>query len=208
MKFVLFCEGATEFDALPQFIKRRLDPKLPKPVGIQAVKFDGWSDMVRDIPVKARLHLRRQDVIAVIGLLDLYGLPHPLDRKPVAERYNNWKADLEKQAGDERFRQHFSVHELEAWILSDPEILPLPVARKLKKHPGKIAHPESINFKEPPARLLDRLYQEGLRRGYKKTTDGSSIFSRLDPNVVRDKCPYFRRLTDELYELAKNAQGS
>jgi hypothetical protein len=38
MKFILFVEGYTEDKALPQFLKKWLDPQLPNPVGIQTVR--------------------------------------------------------------------------------------------------------------------------------------------------------------------------
>lgn len=73
MKFILFCEGDTERKALPNFLKRWLDPRLGKPIGIKPVGFAGWPELVKDAPTKARLHLNNNDVIAVISLLDLYG---------------------------------------------------------------------------------------------------------------------------------------
>ena len=57
MKFVLFVEGYTEDKALPQFLKRWLDSKLPKAVGIKTVRFEGWSELVKDAPLKAKMHL-------------------------------------------------------------------------------------------------------------------------------------------------------
>ncbi|MGH9843129.1 MAG: hypothetical protein ACREEM_30695 [Blastocatellia bacterium] len=38
---------------------------------------------------------------------------------------------------------------------------------------------------------------------YKKVAYGQDLFSRLDPNIVRGKCPYFKRLCDDLVELSK-----
>ena len=73
MKFVLFCEGWTEKGALPDFLRRWLNSNLPEKVGIQPVRFNGWAEMVKDSPVKARLHLHSPDVIAVVALLDLVG---------------------------------------------------------------------------------------------------------------------------------------
>lgn len=70
MKFVLFCEGWTEKKSLPAFLRRWLDSQLSVRVGIKVVRFDGWQELVKDAPVKAELHLRANDVIAVIGLLD------------------------------------------------------------------------------------------------------------------------------------------
>jgi hypothetical protein len=42
MKFVLFVEGHTEKLAVPQLLKRWLDPRLAKPVGIKVSRFEGW----------------------------------------------------------------------------------------------------------------------------------------------------------------------
>ncbi len=41
MRFILFVEGYTENKALPQFLKKWLDPKLSNPVGIKTVRFEG-----------------------------------------------------------------------------------------------------------------------------------------------------------------------
>ncbi len=76
MRFVLFVEGHTEKAALPAFLKRWLDPQLPKPVRITPVRFEGWRDYVKEIEKKVALGLSGKmgaDVIAAIGLLDLYG---------------------------------------------------------------------------------------------------------------------------------------
>lgn len=204
MKFVLFCEGWTETSALPEFLRRWLDSQsLAAKVGIKPVRFNGWAEMVKDCPTKARLHLQSADVIAVIALLDLYGPSFfPNKCESAADRFEWAKKDIEKKVNDPRFRQHFAVHDVEAWILSQPDVLPLAVQKKL---PGKVNEPETVNFKEPPASLLDRLYTETTQRGYKKRTYGDELFRKLDPNIVRSKCPYFRKLTDDMLELAQKA---
>ena len=206
MKFVLFCEGWTEKSALPDFLRRLLNSKLTERVGIQPVRFDGWAELVKDSPIKAKLHLHNKDVIAVIALLDLYGPTfYPPDRKSVGERLQWAKTYLEKQVNDPRFRQHFAVHDIEAWILSQPEVLPVSIRKRL---PAKTAKPETINFDEPPAYLLNRLYEEATGRSYKKRTYGEEIFRRLDPQLVSEKCPYFRAFADDLVDLAKEILGS
>lgn len=203
MKFILFCEGWTEQGALPDFLRRWLNPKLPSKVGIQTVRFNGWSEIVKETPKKAKLHLANSDVIAVVALLDLYGPNfYPQDRVTTAEKFAWAKKYLEEKVGNPRFRQHFAVHELEAWLLSQPEILPAAVCKKL---PGKISQPESINFNEPPALLLERLYEEATGRTYKKRTYGEDLFRKLNPEVVYNKCPYFRKLADDLIESARKA---
>jgi hypothetical protein len=93
-----------------------------------------------------------------------------------------------------------AVHEIEAWILSQPQLLPASIQNGL---PGRSAQPESVNFNEPPAKLLDRLYRTHERSGYKKIVYGSKLFDRLDPSVAYRKCPYLARMLDEMLTMAK-----
>jgi Domain of unknown function (DUF4276) len=200
LKIALFVEGPTERAAIPEFLKRWLDPRISKPVGIYAVKFKGWSEYVKDIVLKVELNLRRKDVLGGIGLLDLSG---PTFYRPrattVAQKYDTAKADIESRVKHDRFRQHFAVHETEAWLFSDISVLPTAVQRTAKKAKA----PEAINFDEPPSKLLNRLYQQHLHHQYRKTTDGASAFQNLSPDEVYAKCPHFRRLADDLLALAK-----
>jgi|ERR1700687_800706 len=203
MKFVLFVEGHTEKKALPDFLKRWLDPQLSQPVRIKIVRFEGWKEYVKDIKKKVALHLTGQtgaDVIAAIGLLDLYGPTFYPTAKTDAESRRAWaKEYLETLVGDDRFRQHFAVHELEAWLLASAG-LPNAVRNAL---PGRCTQPEGINFDEPPAKLLERLYREKLKRNYKKTTDGTDLFRKLEPEAAQARCPYLKALLDDMLRFAK-----
>lgn len=206
MKFILFVEGKTEKKALPDFLKRWIDPRLTQRVGIKVVQFDGWRDYVRDIAKKVHLNLSGKsgvDAIGAIGLLDLYG-PTFYPEKVLAtqDRYMWAKTRLEKQVTHSLFRQHFAVHETEAWLLSDPQILPAEVTKSL---PGKCQQPEQVNFDEPPAKLLGRLDKEKLKQAYKKVTDGNDLFGQLDPDTSHQKCPYLAALLDDMLSLAKQA---
>ncbi len=204
MKFVLFVEGYTEKLAVPAFLKRWLDPRLDKPVGVKVVRFDGWPEYVKDIRQKVELNLSGAtgaDIIAGIGLLDLYGPTfYPPEATDAATRRAWAKKHLEDKVGNERFRQHFAVHELEAWLLAAPLGLPEPVRKAL---PGKCAQPEIVNFQDPPGHLLDRLYREKLKKRYKKTVDGTTLFEKLDPGVAAAKCPQLTALLEEMLQFAK-----
>ncbi len=208
MKFVLFVEGATERKGLPEFLKRWLDPRLPAPIGIKPVKFQGSPVYYEEIATRVDLALSGKggaDVVAAIGLLDLYGLSFcPADRKTVEARKAWAKEHLEKRVGNPRFRQHFAIHETEAWLLAHRENLPPEVQKAL---PGKAARPETVNFDEPPGKLLVRLYQEKLRRGYKKVIDGTNLFQALSPDRAYEKCPALKALLDDMLSLAKQAGG-
>ena len=162
--------------------------------------------MVNDSPKKARLYLGKPDVIAVVSLLDLYKfpLPFPKDVNTVSEKFDWAKNELEHRVGFDNFYQYFAVHETEAWLLSDPMIFP-PVIRA--RFPKSIKKPEEVNFKEPPAILLDYLYRSETKKHYKKVTYGKTLFNKLDPSIVYDHCPYFKLLCDKLLALAKAHGG-
>jgi hypothetical protein len=206
MKFVLFVEGHTEKRGVPAFLKRWLDPRLPQPVGIKPVRFEGWRHYQSEIVKKVQLNLSgesNKDVIAAFGLLDLYGPSfYPQDRRTTRERLEWAKSHFECLVGESRFSQHFAVHEIEAWILSDVGIFPREVREKL---PATTSRPESINSNEPPARLLDRLYSAVKGRGYRKVIDGTNLLSRLDPAIAYEKCPALKALLDDMLSRARSA---
>jgi hypothetical protein len=203
LKFLLLVEGSTE-RALPDFLRSWLDSRLSQRVGIKPVCFGGWHDYYDGIARKVELSLSGKsgaDVIAAIGLLDLYGPTfYPPDRKGASERYAWAKRHLEDKVGHPRFRQHFAVHETEAWLLSNPEILPDQVRKAL---PGK--RPEEVNFNEPPGKLLDRLYRAKLNRRYIKTADGADLFQALQPEQAASKCPSLRALLNDMLQLARDS---
>jgi hypothetical protein len=204
MRFVLFVEGHTERKAVPQFLKKWLDAKLTQPVGIQPVRFEGWSEFIGDVDKKARLYLLgpgNADVIAVIGLLDLYGPTiYPQNRCTARDRVAWATEHIEKKVGHPKFRQFFAVHEIEAWLLSQPNVFPRQVRNGL---PNTIIDPEKVNFSEPPSHLLDRVYKQTTHKKYKKVVYGTNLFARLDPTTAYDKCPNLRLLLDTMLTLAK-----
>jgi hypothetical protein len=206
MKIALFVEGDTEKAVLAEFLKKWLDPRLPRPVGFKIVGFKGLNHYYSEIEARVRLNLSDRlapDIVAAIGLLDLYGPTfYPKDKASIGERYTWAKEHLERKVGQPQFRQHFAVHEIEAWLLADPEVLP----RELRKSlPKKCAQPESVNFDEPPAKLLGRLYREKLGWEYKKMSHGANLFQKLSPERAYEKCPYLKAMLDDMLALAKNA---
>lgn len=206
-KFILFVEGYTEAAGLSGFLKRWLDARLDAPVGIDVVRFEGWSDLVRDTKKKANLYLtssKQSEIIAVIGLIDLYGVTlYPDDISGVKERYQWLKKDIEERVGQERYRQFFAVHETEAWFLASLSDFPTEVRKALEK---KAQYPERVNFDTPPAKLLEATFSRELKRDYKKVTEARNRFPKLDPGLVAEKCPYLQEMLDELLKLAQEAR--
>ena len=151
------------------------------------------------------MHLNSPDseqIIGAIGLLDLYGPNFFPDHISSTRDRHDWAvAHFQAEVGHPKFRMFFAVHEIEAWILSQPQLLPASIRNGL---PGRTSQPESVNFNEPPAKLLDRLYRTHEGSGYKKIVYGNKLFDRLDPSVAYDKCPYLARMLDEMLTMARS----
>ena len=208
MKFLLFVEGEAERRVLPGFLKRWLDPKLNRRVGIDAVFFSGCGDYLNRFEKKVSFRFNgpdRDDIIGIIGLLDLYGLPNnffPAHLVTAKERYDWAKKELENRVGHQKFQQFFAVHELEAWLLSDPVLFPAQVRNAF---PGTVAKPESVNFNQPPCQLLQKLYSEKMKRRYNKLVDGTDLFGKLDPETAYRKCQRLQEMLDQMLLLAKDS---
>lgn len=129
-------------------------------------------------------------------------LPYPADKTTAAEKYAWAKRHLEGKVSHPKFHQHFAVHETEAWLLSQTSIFPHDIRAGLA---GKTQHPETVNLDEPPAKLLDRLYQSKTGRHYKKVTNGEELFGKLDPAIACGKCPNLKSLLDEMLKTARES---
>jgi hypothetical protein len=203
MFLVIFVEGHTEDKVLTNFLSKWLNDKLPEKLIIRTVNFKGYANFYKDVALRAHMHLkgpRSKELVAVIGLLDLYGPTiFPEGMILVDKKYRWAKKHIEKKVGSPRFRQHFAVHELEAWLLSNPAIFSAAIASEVEKVSKA---PETVNSNQPPAKFLNNIYLEKINRTYKKITEGNRLFAKLDPEIVREKCPYFKLLTDDIYELA------
>ncbi|MGH7627578.1 MAG: DUF4276 family protein [Gemmatimonadaceae bacterium] len=203
MKILLFVEGATEARCIPPLLRRWLDAHSASRVGVIPVKFEGWATYYKDIAHKVSLNLgpnRRSDIVGGIGLLDLYGPTFFPEGMTSAEARRQWAiSHIETRVGNPLFQQHFAVHETEAWLLSQPEIFPRTVSEALGVRSGK---PESINFANPPAKLLARIYRERLNKNYKKIIDGFTLFGKLDLDEARKQCPSLVAFLDDALRMA------
>ncbi len=206
MKFVLLVEGNTEKQTVAEFLKRWLDPQLTTRVGIQVVRFNGYSQLLEKLVVRAQEFVdgpKNEDIVAVIGLIDLYGPTFYPEHCVTAEERRAWATQrIENDVNRDRFRMCFAVHEFEAWLFAQPSIFPREVREIL---PAKTNQPETVNFDEPPAKLLNRLYTQATRREYKKVTHGRELFAKLDPIVAVSKCPCLAEMLNEMLQLAKAA---
>jgi hypothetical protein len=195
VRFVLLAEGKTEKWALGRFFKCWLDGRLKSNrIGVKVDHFAGSGRFLRDFAERAEAYLLSAsaiETVGVIGLLDFYKCPRSTE-----------SADFERDVNNVKFRMFFAMRESEAWLLSEPDILPREVRAAL---PKKIAKPELVNTKKPPAKLLNELYIRHCKRAYRKAIDGQKLFAKLNPEVAREKCPRLRELLDVMLEMARAA---
>jgi Domain of unknown function (DUF4276) len=203
VKLILYVEGDTEKEVLPKFLRRWLDPRLENNVGIAPVNLDGVSNYLKEFANRAQLDLGAADVLGCVGIIDLYGSGLPYSNGTIETKYKWAKDELEKQVGHPRFRQHFAVHETEAWLLSEPQIFPRDIVSHLPKTPT----PERVNFQDPPSYRLKELYWQKLGKKYKKPIEGSRLFQKLDPEVACTCCPHLRLLLEDILTLARTASS-
>lgn len=145
-RIALFVEGDTE-RALPLFFHRWLDPQLPVTgkVGIRAVKFKGIANYLDDVATKTELYITQRKANFVVGVVDLYGLPSArinlsgystLKDKVIAAR--QYIRGLLPAQLRPYFRQHFAVHETEAWLLAYPLEWPPKIRSAITKSEARL----------------------------------------------------------------------
>ncbi len=200
MRIVLFVEGDTE-RYLPDFFTRWVHPKLASPIAIKPVNFRGVGNYMKDFAKRARLDLEEPEVTAVVGLIDFYGSGLNYPDGTIQKQYGWAKDELEKQVNSARFRQHFAVHETEAWLLSDSSIFPRALVPELANN----VNPETINSQNPPSHRIKALYHQKLNKKYKKPIEGSTLFRKLNPDTAYASCPHLKLLLDDLLALSRTA---
>ena len=102
MRFVLLVEGNTEKQTIAEFFKRWLDPQLKTRIGIQVVRFNGYSQLLQKVVVRAQAFIdgpKNDDIVAVIGLIDLYGPTFYPEHCPCLSEMLNEMLRLAKAAG-------------------------------------------------------------------------------------------------------------
>jgi hypothetical protein len=105
------------------------------------------------------------------------------------------------QRPDKRFIPHVAVHEFEALLFSDPEILStqLQVSKsQIERVLAECGTPEEIDD-SPQTAPSKRL--EDLAKRFKKTTTGITIAKSIGLNRMREKCPIFAAWLKQMENL-------
>ncbi len=199
MKFVGVVEGQTEKEILRPFLQKWLRSQSEPGHAIQLVCTKGNSKFVKQLVdvVKENRTAPGHLPVAVFGLLDYQGLSmsYPRTCTTLGERCEWAKTHFESQVNDARFKMFFAVHDIEAWLFSQPKIFPGQIPSRL---PRDMERPESINSNNPPSKLLESLYRKHVNHEYDKRVDGIRLFHKLDPMTAGLKCPQLQALLDDI----------
>lgn len=209
----VLCEGPTEQAFVTQVLQPHLrelkvfaKPQLLQPRG-GIVKFRVLRDAASRV-------LFGDSHTYVTTMLDLYGLPSDFPRSQEqassgVARAQGIEAALREQVPEPRFLPYLQVHEFEALVLSDLDVVArhLPddgprAAAQLRKRIGNTP-PEEINLgKEtaPSKRIL------AVLPGYAKVADGPAIASRIGVDRLRQRCPHFAQWVESLEKLSRRAE--
>ncbi len=102
-------------------------------------------------------------------------------------------------ANDDRI--HLMVQSMEAWIVADPNALAKYYGQGFQKN----ALPRRQNLEQENkvdiARALDRATQKTQKGKYQKIQHARHLLQRINPAIVRKRCPHCHRLFETLPEL-------
>lgn len=199
MTFGLLVEGYTERAALQQFLRRALAGRGRTGIGFRTYMSGsgGNSRYVAEFPILARKAAVHG---FVFGLLDLHRLPAtvlPHGRLPTAAAVSTAKRALEERLPSDlrsRVRQHFAVHEVEAWILAGSA----PAERGIEIPKAWHNRPEELDGDQPPSARLDDCFRPRFGVRYDKAVHGPQLLARTDPAEVLERCPHFRLLVEDI----------
>lgn len=183
------------------------------------VKFDKFCSNVRNF-------LKQENTTYVTPFIDFYGVNGAWPDLEKAKRQNfaeakfetfcsatvaalkeTLKAEFSPQCIETRFIPYVSMHEFEALLFSDYQILAdyfggksNDVARILKKN---YASPEEINdsVNTAPSKRIDKISQELRNRNFQKTRDGLTLAQLITLETMRTSCPLFNRWLEKLESL-------
>lgn len=149
----------------------------------------------------------------VTTLLDFYGLPDDVPGHPQAmqtasprDRAVALQDALATEMGHPRFIPFLALHEFEAWVFCDADILAQHFGRpdlvaQVAKALAVAGEPERINHGKdthPKARL------QAMAAGYKETSDGPTLLAKMGIETIRAACPHFAAWLHRLEGLGQS----
>ncbi|MBD3177352.1 MAG: DUF4276 family protein [Armatimonadia bacterium] len=195
VKVVVVATGETEKRALPGLLERALRPRTQPDLRVRCVSHRGLHLMLRELPavVARQLAGGAACVVAIADLSDPQSYPEGLD---TAGKADHLKRQMAPGCTDPRVVRAVAVWDLEAWLLSEPEVFEHQEIQAAARGWG--ADPEMVDHQQPPGKRLEQLFPQVLGRPYQKIIDGARLFRRLTPEAAYRRCGHFRTMIDDI----------
>jgi uncharacterized protein DUF4276 len=219
VKVLVYVEGEGDTKALGSLFRGVIDRGNKSGVGISFIHMKGKSVLLKDVGLKAALHLRSNPGDYVFALPDLYPMvdydQSELRHRSFEELREMLAARFRREADRQRlpdgvrahYRVHCLKHELEVLLLGAPEVLRqrLKTTDRIEKNWREPV--EDQNGNKPPKRIVGDLFKKYCRRSYIETTDAPWVLERASPQDLCSECPQnFRPFFAELDRLSKGEQ--
>lgn len=148
----------------------------------------------------------------ITTLLDFYGLPEDVPGYQdallpgdVRARVSRLETRLEAEVAHTRFIPFLALHEFEAWVFCNGDVLAkhfdrAELAAKVADAVAFAGEPELINHGKdthPKARL------QAMATGYKETSDGPTLMEKIGILAIRAACPHFAAWLTRLEALGR-----
>lgn len=215
---IVLVEGKTE----QIFIQNVLQPYLAqknifiKPIIISKKGQKGGDVKFARVKDDIGTHLKQQSHTFLSLFIDYYGLKNDwpglaeskqqITQRDKAKKINeHTKSEVQKLFGDrrpdKRFILYIAMHEFEALLFADPQILskhlnvaPIIIQQIL----DECGEPENINefSQTAPSKRLEKLSSR-----FKKTTTGTAIAEAIGISKIRQTCPIFNSWLTTIEQL-------
>jgi hypothetical protein len=216
VRVLIYVEGPGDKVALASLFRTVIDQANKSRVGVSFHPMKGKSEILKDLGWKAANHLKSNPEDYVFALPDLYPMaeydrtevPHRSFEQLKAHLLERFRKEADRFGLPDSVRSHYRVHclkhDLEVLLLGAPEAL----RQRLKTEEGiekNWRRPvEDQNDKEPPKRVVERLFMKYRKQRYSETTDAPWILEKASPRELCSACPqHFRPLFTELDRLSK-----
>lgn len=221
IEVIAVVEGKTE----QVFVESILAPYLgEKNIGIKATQLSKPGQKGGDVRFERAkkdlsLHLRQRKDTYITTFVDYYGIKEwpgldkvcsELTPDKIAEVINlatkkEVIRSFDNQQARKRFIPFISVHEFEALLFSDIQILSEEIETDEEEIGAllkKFGDPESINNspQTAPSKILDKWSKNGK---FPKTTKGITIAGKIGIETMRKKCPIFNSWLQTFEDLQK-----
>jgi len=193
----VICEGKTELF----LVKYVLNPYFNSS-NIKLVPFDLGGNVLIDKTVR---YINRTKPGIVTSLVDYYGL-----KKSTNKTADEILKEIKLKSLREHTIPYVQMYEIEALLFSDIDKIALKMnaSNKQKEELQKIDRefntPEDINnsFDTAPSKRLAKIFI-----GYDKPRDGEIIAKEIGIYTILEKCPKFKKWTEDIIEKANQIRG-